>query len=562
MKAKIVCAAAVIVFYLLYSFFHRSSTVVPKYPKRQRQWIQQEKWVNDTGKAQPERAEAVRKAAYFTFWQYRKHAWGNDEILPVTGEPWNSRNAWGATIVDGSTTLAVMGLWDELKECINFIVDDLDFSKTGDDGLVDPFETTIRYLGGLVSLVEMADAKLIPNTVMSFDNRQKILGKAELLAKKLLPAYDTPTGMPYPRVDFVRGAGKADPPDVYELHPEKPRYQNPSIGLARAGSNILENCVLSELTDEWEYCSKATLAWMPLVYSKWLVDAPGLLDAPVDIMTGEPVARQKHWDAGHDSYYEYLIKAVLLRPHSPNSKTYSKKWLQAADALRHNLSSRAEPSQNLAMSHLYMGKLEGQWFLNEQSHLACFAPGNLMLGGRHFNRKDLIVLGQALLEGCRHSYTMTPSRIGPESWSWKPAAPYRSGTFMPTTERQLQEQSEYGLWTVDPSYRLRPEYVESLFYAFRVTGEERYRDWAWEVFKAIEKHCKTDFGYAGLKDVTVDGHVNAKQNWLTSETESFWLAETLKYLWLIFEDVSTGSLDDWVYSTEGHLFKRPHSKHG
>ena len=522
--------------------------------------------MNETGARQEDRADAVRRAMHFTFWQYREHAWGKDEILPVSGGSWNSRNGFGATIVDGATTLAVMGLWEELKLSVDFIVKELDFEKP--EGLVDPFETTIRYLGGLVSLVQMVDARLIPATVISFEKRQKILDQAERLGQKLLPAYDTATGLPFPRVDFARGVGQGDPPEVYESNPEKPRYENPAIGLARAGSNILENCVLSELTDEWGYCGKATLAWIPLVYSKWLVDAPGLIDAPIDITTGEPVARQKHWDAGHDSYYEYLIKAALLRPHSPNSKMYSKKWLQAADALRHNLSSRASPSADHAVSHLYMGKLDGPWFINEQSHLACFAPGNLLLGGRHYNRKDLIILGQALLEGCRHSYTATPTGIGPETWSWIPASPYRNGSFSPSSERQALELNDHGFWTADPSYKLRPEYVESLFYAFRITGEARYREWAWEAFLAIERHCKTKYGYAGLKDVmVVSKHPDEREdgvdpNWSKSETESFWVAETLKYLYLIFDDVSTGSLDDWVYSTEGHLFKRPQSRLG
>jgi mannosyl-oligosaccharide alpha-1,2-mannosidase len=556
-KAKLICATLVIIFYILYASFHQPTAAAPKYPKRVRQWIQQEKWANETGARDEERSDAVRRAMHYTFWKYKEHAWGNDEILPVSGGAWNSRNGWGASVVDGSSTLAIMGLWEELSLSVDFIVEELDFSKP--IGLVDPFETTIRYLGGLVSLVELVDAKVIPHNVISWEKRKKILEKAALLGTKLLPAYDTSTGMPWPRVDFARGVGQGDPPEVYEENPDKPRYDNPAIGLARAGSSILENCVLSQLTDDWEYCSKATLAWMPLVYSKWLVDAPGLIDAPIDISTGEPVARQKHWDAGHDSYYEYLIKAALLRPHSPNSKAYSNKWLQAADALRHNLSSRAAPSAEYPGSHLYMGKLESPWFLNEQSHLACFAPGNLLLGGRHLNRKDLIKLGLALLDGCRHSYNATPTGIGPESWSWIPASPYRNGSFAPTSERQLAEHSEYGFWTSDPGYRLRPEYVESLFYAWRVTADEKYREWAWDAFQAMEKHCKTAFGYAGLKDVMVTE--SGEGNW-RDESESFWVAETLKYLYLIFDDVRVGSLDDWVYSTEGHLFKRPSSRLG
>jgi mannosyl-oligosaccharide alpha-1,2-mannosidase len=611
---KIFCAAFIIIFYLIFAAFHKPTTTTRKYPKVQRTRIQLDRWQNGTGKAEEVRKERVRKAMQHTYWGYRKQAWGHDDILPVSGGSWDSRNGWGAFIVDTSTTLAMMGMWDELTLSVDFIIENIDFRNP--EGLVDPFETTIRYLGALVSLVELVDAKVIPEKVIPTVKRKQLLRKTELLAHNLLPAYDSPTGMPWPRVDFAQHIGVPDPPSVYLENPDKTRYKRPAIGPARIGSNILENCVLSKLTDNWEYCAKATQSWTHLVWNKWIVDAPGLLDSPIDIFTSEPVGRQKQWDAGHDSYYEYLIKAALLLPHSPNAKTYSNRWINAAEALRHNLSSRAEPSSNHLVSHLYMGKINGPWFLNEQSHLACFAPGNLLLGGRHLHRDDLIVLGKALLEGCRNTYATTAASIGPESWSWSPASPYRNGTFTPTSARQKAEFKEHGLWVSDPKFRLRPEYVESLFYAWRVTGEKRYRDWAWEAFESVEKWCKTEFGFAGLRDVmhihpdhpilsgkiiednanpdaksTKDnkkaksatkpngeqpvkreigpapeteaklksGEERSKQEhpiWL-DESESFWGAETLKYLWLTFEDVGVGSLDQWIFSTEGHMFRRP-----
>lgn len=552
--SKFVCVAFILTFYLLYIAFHKPTTVARVYPKLQRSRIQLEKWKNGTGKADEARRDRVRKAMHHTFWGYRKKAWGFDDILPVSGRVYNSRNGWGAFIVDTSTTLALMGMWEELRLSVDFILDDIDFDIPV--GLVDPFETTIRYLGALVSLVELVDAKIIPDSVISAEKRKRLLQRTEQLGTHLLPAYDSPTGLPWPRVNFTTHTGEPDPPSVYAKDPGKTRYVNPAIGPARAGSNILENCVLSKLTDNWEYCAKATSSWAHLVWNRWLVDAPGLVDGPIDIFTAEPVGRQKHWDAGHDSYYEYLLKAALLLPHSPNAKVYSKHWIQAAEAVRHNLSSRASPSSKYAGSHLYMGKIHAQWYLNEQSHLACFAPGNLILGGRHLNRKDFIILGQALLEGCRHTYETTPTGIGPETFSWSPASPYRNGTFTPKSARQHSELAAHGFWVADSQYRLRPEYVESLFYAWRVTGEKRYREWAWEAFAAMEKHCKTSNGFAALKDVMADPKAEGGVA-LVDESESFWGAETLKYLWLTFEDVGVGSLDEWIYSTEGHLFRRP-----
>jgi mannosyl-oligosaccharide alpha-1,2-mannosidase len=165
----------------------------------------------------------------------------------------------------------------------------------------------------------------------------------------------------------------------------------------------------------------------------------------------------------------------------------------------------------------------------------------------------------------------------------------RNQTFFPQTAQQVEQLAKYGFWVVDPRYRLRPEYVESLFYAYRITGEERYRDWAWQAFVAMQDHCRTEWTFAGVADVmderknlVVDDEdydnvifkktiqkgkggdarePNAAEveeeafNWI-DEQESFWSAETLKYLYLIFEDVETYKLDDWVFTTEGHLVKR------
>jgi len=99
----------------------------------------------------------------------------------------------------------------------------------------------------------------------------------------------------------------------------------------------------------------------------------------------------------------------------------------------------------------------------------------------------------------------------------------------------------------DARYILRPETVESLFLAFRLTGDNRYRDWGWDIFQAIEKHCKVQTGgYASI--INVD-EVPAEQE---DKMETFLMSETLKYLFLLFEDASVLPLDKYVFNTEAH----------
>jgi mannosyl-oligosaccharide alpha-1,2-mannosidase len=532
--SKLLCATFIILFYIFYSQLNPPALTIGQ-PLPKRPSIQFEKWRNNTGKADIERRKRVREAMEHTFRGYRNKAWGTDDIQPVSGGIKNSRNGWGAFIVDSSTTLAIMGMWEELSQEITFIVNEIDF-RLG-NGMVDPFETTIRYLGAIVSLVELGDAGIIPNNILAADKRETLLKKATTLADGLIRAFDPSTGLSWPRIDFISGEKTAD---------------DPSIGPARAGTNFLEFCTLSKLTKDPQYCNRATRAWSSLVRNSYVEELPGLIDSRIRIDSGQPIGRERSWDSGHDSYYEYLIKANLLLPHSQNAKIYRDRWLQAAEAVRHNLTTRSAPSQQHIMSHIYMGKWSGPWYLNEMSHLACFAPGNLMLGGRHLLRSDLVILGQALLEGCRHVYKSSPLGLGPEVFSWEPTPGSRNATFHPITQRQSNELQKHGFWVGDSRYKLRPEYAESLYYAFRITGDKRYREWAWDMFNALETHCKTVFGYAGIQDVMTE----KDQVSLIDHTESYWAAETLKYLYLIFENVGTISLDDWIFTTEGHLIKR------
>ncbi|KAF1960860.1 mannosyl-oligosaccharide alpha-1,2-mannosidase-like protein [Byssothecium circinans] len=548
---KLLAAVLVITLYLIIKEFSHPTVHARTLTFGAR--IQYAHWKDGADRVDREKADKVRDAMKYTFQKYRENAWGKDDILPVSGGHSSTRNGWGAFIVDSATTLALMGLWDELSQAVEHIVM-IDFTKS--EALVDPFETTIRYLGGLVSLVDLYDAGIIPDKVLTGEARDMILEQAVTLANSLGPAYDTPTGIPWPRVDLSRSKGVSDPPSVHRKEPKKQKYDNPVVGPARAGSSILENRVLTRLTSNPIYTKNATLAWAPLVWSKWTPEHPGMVDAPIDIMTGTPVGRQRHWDAGHDSYYEYLIKMNLLAPPSdPYLETYKVTFNHAVDSLRKYLGTRSAPTPDHAIQHLFIGRSNGRWYLNRESHLACFAPGTILLASKFYENHEFHTFALALLEGCHHTYTSTPSKIGPESWSWMPKFGYEDPIHLPSTLREESEWKASGFWSADPRYKGRPEYVESLFYAYRITGESRFRDWAWEAFEAMEKHCKAPYGYAQLADVyrvnPAEWPSDGKGRWIDMQ-ESFWAAETLKYLWLTFADADVASLDRWVFTTEGH----------
>ncbi len=440
-----------------------------------------------------------------------------------------------------------MGLSAELQLSVEYIINSIDFTTA--ENLVDPFETTIRYLGALVSLTDLIDSGTSHSTVLPIGSRNAILAQAATLANKLAPSFDSPTGMPWPRVNFTSNLPSPDPPSLLPKNQEKARCAHPAINPARAGSNYLENNGLSRLLNNPDYIANATRAWSHLVWNKSPEEWPGIIEGPIDIFTAQPVGSQRSWDGSHDSYYEYLIKAYILASKDPNAPTYRNRWIQAAESLRTYLSSRSTLVSGLEKGRLFIGHYDNGQYINEMGHLAHFAAGNLILGGRHTGREDLVSFGIELLEAAHHTYNSTATGIGPERFAWEPAAGGCSNTtHEPDDGAQREKHGWDEYWVTDLSYHLRPEYVESLFYAWRITGEQRYRDWAWEAYSAVENTCRTKFGYAAVKDVNqreADGN-------LRDESESFWGAETLKYLYLIFTDSDVGSLDEWVYTTEAH----------
>ena len=166
-------------------------------------------------------------------------------------------------------------------------------------------------------------------------------------------------------------------------------------------------------------------------------------------------------------------------------------------------------------------------------HLACFSGGLFALTAMNSPSslsieeiEDYKNLAIDITHTCHESYIKTPTRLGPESFGF-------NGGDEPTI--------------MDRYYILRPEVMESYFYLWRMTKDKKYRDWAWDMVQALEKYCRSDSGYSGLSNVSNGSSKDDVQ-------QSFFLAETLKYLFLIFSDDDVIPLDKFVFNTEAHPF--------
>ena len=193
----------------------------------------------------------------------------------------------------------------------------------------------------------------------------------------------------------------------------------------------------------------------------------------------------------------------------------------------------------------------------ESEHLSCFIGGLYALGGRLFKNEAYLETGAKLARGCMYAYKSMPTGIMPERYNMVKCPSTKTcrwdeNVWIAEREKrgEYKEHLPKGFTTAkDPRYLLRPEAIESVFVLWRVTGEEEFREAAWTMFEAVRDATDTPLANAAIEDVTVAG---SKQ---TDYMESFWMAETLKYFYLVFGDTDLISLDDFVLNTEAHPFR-------
>jgi mannosyl-oligosaccharide alpha-1,2-mannosidase len=216
-------------------------------------------------------------------------------------------------------------------------------------------------------------------------------------------------------------------------------------------------------------------------------------------------------------------------------------------------------------------------------HLTCFAGGMVGLASKIFNRPDELSIAEELTAGCVFAYDSHPNGIAPEiftvmpcpqnfdcKWSdkaWHTALatlhPFQDGIAEDDESKaqrvlKIAEEKRLppGFTQIDDRrYILRPEAIESVWIMWRITGDQQWQDAAWRMFQAIEKVSRTEIAAAAIMDITVDP--KDVESMRMDSMESFWLAETLKYFYLCFEDFGVVSLDDFVLNTEAHPLRRP-----
>lgn len=421
------------------------------------------------------------KAEFLHAWNgYKKYAWGHDDLKPLS----KTHHDWYAepllmTPVDSLDTMIIMGFKKEADATREYIVKNLSFDKDID---VQNFEITIRLLGGLLSSYQLTGDK-------------RLLALAEDLGNRLLPVFESPTGIPYRYVNLKTG-----------------KVRDERTNPAEAGTLLIEFGTLAKLTNRPIFYDKAKRALVETFKRRSQI---GLVGTWINVNTGVWTSTDSHISGAIDSYYEYLLKCWKLF----GDKDCEQMWQESIKAIDKYLAeSRIVEGDGPARFELWYGHADmetGKRTTTTYGALDAFFPAVLAMSG------DL-VRAQSLQSSSMKMWEL--HGIEPEELDYKTMKVVHAG------------------------YPLRPEIIESAYYLHHYTRDPLYLQMGETLFRDFVKHCRTDVAYASLKSVI------AKEK--SDTMQSFLFAETFKYFYLLFAPPKTLEFDKVIFNTEAHPIRK------
>ena len=424
-----------------------------------------------TDREKAAQCEKIKSACSHAWKGYKKYASGFDALKPISKKGLNWYGvSFLMTPVDAFDTFFLLGMQKEADEAREMVVSSLEFDV---DKEVQLFEVNIRLMGGLLSSYELS-------------NDKRLLALAMDLGKRLLPAFNSPTGMPYRYVNLKTGKTRDS-------------LSNP----AEIGTYLLEFGKLTGYTKDSNYYRAAKKAAFEVYRRRSDID---LVGTTINVNTGDWKNTESQIGARIDSYYEYLYKAWLLF----GDKDCKLAWETHNKAIKKYLLTEVKSGWYFTRVDMKSGKETHSLY----GALDAFYAGILALSGD-------TTTARKIQKG--NYYMWRTFNIEPEEFNFR-------------TDSVLY-----------PEYPLRPENIESCFYLYRKTHDQQYLRMGQRMITDILEKCKTNAGYAEMK--------NVKTLEKSDSMESFFLAETLKYAYLLFAPESTISLDKIVFNTEAHPFR-------
>ena len=425
-------------------------------------------------------SEEIKSEMIRSWNAYKTYAWGSDVLLPLSKKGFNwYEESLGISPFDAYSTLAVMGLEKETKE-----IEDYALSKNWDQDIyVQVFEVNIRILGGLLAM---------------YDHSQnpKILAKAIDFGDRILPAFDSPTGIPYHSVNLRTGKTAGN-------HGEG---KGNLVNTAQAATYLLEFGILSYYAKDPKYYQAAKKATLAVFNRNSEIGLPGDY---IDVETGKWTNNWSYLQAGMDSYYEYQFKSNFLFPDPDIEKV----WNFSLEKINQYYSETYNNKQFYACVNMHTGEIVKR----SMSLYDAFFPAIQALSGDLENAENNMA-----------------------TWDWL----WNKYGLLPTRYLYEADSIEYA------NSELNPEIVESAYYLHQITGKEKYLHMIYQYWSDMKECCRNEVAFNAVEDV----RTMKPKDYLAT----YFYAETLKYFYLAVVDKSTFDFNDYVFNTEAHPFKRSH----
>lgn len=445
-----------------------------------------------------DRRREVRKLFRKNWSSYKERAWMRDALLPISGFGRDQFSGWAATLVDSLDSLWIMGMKKEFDEAVDAVAG-IDFS-TSTNSRVNMFETNIRYLGGLLAAYDLS-------------HRSVLLAKAIELGDMLYAGFNTENRMP---VDFF---------DIELSKAGTGLDVEGSVVSASPGTLFMEFTRLSQITGDAKYYTAVSNVVSVFEQGQKKTVLPGMWPTMVSMRDANVVSgRGFTLGSGADSLYEYITKMYALQGgRETRFETMSIAWMDVAND---NMFFRPMLPDNrdiLLAGNLDFDARDVPNLDPESEHLACFLGGTYALGGKLLDKKEYVDVGAKLALGCAYAYAAMPTGMMPERFNMvkcesRAGCAWNATRFAEERDKkkfQAKDSDPPGFTTTkDPRYILRPEAIESIFYMWRITGDQKYQEIAWDMFAAVAKGTETVFANAAVKDVTSREEVLEKEDYM------------------------------------------------
>ncbi|XP_058842684.1 ER degradation-enhancing alpha-mannosidase-like protein 3 isoform X1 [Acipenser ruthenus] len=429
---------------------------------------------------------------------YMKYAYPADELMPLScrgrvrglepnrGDIDDVLGTFSLTLIDSMDTLVLLNRLDEFEEAVKKVIVDV---RLDHDVVVSVFETNIRVLGGLLGAHVMATMLQQRQERMQW-YKNELLAMATDLGHRLLPAFNTTSGLPYPRVNLRYGV----------LNPLSRTGTESNTCTACAGTMILEFAALSRLSGEPVFEGHARRA-LDVLWEK-RQRGSDLVGTVINIHNGDWVRRDSGVGAGIDSYYEYLMKAYILLGDS----VYLERFNTHYTAIMKYIS---QPPLLLSV-HMHNPTVSVRGWMDS---LLAFFPGLQVLRG------DL----KPAIETHEMLYQVTKQhKFLPEAF---------------TTEFRVH-------WGQHP---LRPEFAESTYFLYKATGDPYYLQVGRSIVDSLNQHARVPCGFAAVQDVRTGRHEDRMDSFFLAEMFKY------LYLLFSEKEQLLFDIDDYIFSTEAHL---------